>query len=84
MKKILLILLLCSGCYGTYYTTDVNRKVYYPKTTYYWPYVYKPSIAETNYYKPYVYKPKTNVVIKPTKPASKPYKPYKKHSYKKK
>ena len=55
MKKLLLILLLCSGCYGTYYTTDVNRKVYYPKTTYYWPYVYKPSIAETNYYKPYVY-----------------------------
>ena len=84
MKKLLLILLLCSGCYGTYYTTDVNRKVYYPKTTYYWPYVYKPSIAETNYYKPYVYKPKTNVVIKPNKPTNKPYKPYKKHSYKKK
>ena len=84
MKKILLILLLCSGCYGTYYTTDVNRKVYYPKTTYYGPYVYKPSVAEINYYKPYVYKPKTNVVIKPIKPASKPYKPYKKHSYKKK
>ena len=83
MKKILLILLLCSGCYGTYYTTDVNRKIYYPKTTYYGPYIYKPSIAETNYYKPYVYKPKTNTVIKPTKPI-KTYKPYKKHSYKKK
>ena len=84
MKKLLLILLLCSGCYGTYYTTDVNRKVYYPNTTYYKPYVYKPSIAEINYYKPYVYKPKTNVVIKPIKPTSKLYKPYKKHSYKKK
>ena len=79
MKKLLLILLLCSGCYGTYYTTDVNRKIYYPKTTYYKPYVYKPS-----YYKPYVYKPITNVVIKPTKPTNKTYKPYKKHSYKKK
>ena len=79
MKKLLLILLLCSGCYGTYYTTDVNRKVYYPKTTYYKPYVYKPS-----YYKPYVYKPITNVVIKHTKPTNKTYKPYKKHSYKKK
>ena len=83
MKKILLILLLCSGCYGTYYTTDVNRKVYYPNTTYYKPYVYKPSIAEINYYKPYVYKPITNVV-KPIKPTNKTYKPYKKHSYKKK
>ena len=84
MKKLLLILLLCSGCYGTYYTTDVNRKVYYPKTTYYGPYVYKPSVAEINHYKPYVYKPKTNVVIKPIKPTNKTYKPYKKHSYKKK
>jgi len=82
MKKLLLILLLCSGCYGTYYTTDVNRKVYYPNTTYYKPYVYKPSIAEINYYKPYVYKPITNVV-KPIKPI-KTQKPYKKHSYKKK
>ncbi len=83
MKKLLLILLLCSGCYGTYYTTDVNRKVYYPNTTYYKPYVYKPSIAEINYYKPYVYKPTTNVVVKPIKPV-KIQKPYKKHSYKKK
>ena len=82
MKKLLLILLLCSGCYGTYYTTDVNRKVYYPNTTYYKPYVYKPSIAEINYYKPYVYKPITNVV-KPIKHI-KTQKPYKKHSYKKK
>ena len=52
MKKLLLILLLCSGCYGTYYTTDVKRRVYYPKPT---------------YYKPYVYKPITTVVIKPNK-----------------
>ena len=88
MKKILLILLLCSGCYGTYYTTDVNRKVYYPKTTYYGPYVYKPSVAEVNYYKPYVYKP-TTTVVKPNKTnnpkkPSKTYKPYKKPYYKKK
>jgi len=79
MKKLLLILLLCSGCYGTYYTTDVNRKVYYPKTTYYKPYVYKP----------YVYKPTTTVVIKPNKiygpkKPNKTYKPYKKPRYKKK
>ena len=52
MKKLLLILLLCSGCYGTYYTTDVKRKVYYPKPI---------------YYKPYIYKPTTTVVIKPNK-----------------
>ncbi len=89
MKKLLLILLLCSGCYGTYYTTDVNRKVYYPKTTYYGPYVYKPSVAEVNYYKPYVYKPTTTVVVKPNKTnnpkkPSKTYKPYKKPYYKKK
>ena len=82
MKKLLLILLLCSGCYGTYYTTDVNRKVYYPNTTYYKPYVYKPSIAEINYYKPHVYKP-TTVVVKPNK-IHRTQKPYKKHSYKKK
>ena len=89
MKKLLLILLICSGCYGTYYTTDVNRKVYYPNTTYYKPYVYKPSIAEINYYKPHFYKPTTTVVVKPTKihspkKHSKTYKPYKKPHYKKK
>ena len=74
MKKLLLILLLCSGCYGTYYTTDVNRRVYYPKPP---------------YYKPYVYKPITTVVIKPNKiygpkKPNKTYKPYKKPRYKKK
>ena len=74
MKKLLLILLLCSGCYGTYYTTDVNRIVYYPKPT---------------YYKPYVYKPITTVVIKPNKihgpkKPNKTYKPYKKPRFKKK
>ena len=79
MKKLLLILLLCSGCYGTYYTTDINRRVYYPKTTYYKPYVYKP----------YVYKPITTVVINPNKihgpkKPNKTYKPYKKPRYKKK
>ena len=73
MKKLLLVLLLCSGCYGTYYTTDVKR-VYYPKPV---------------YYKPYVYKPTTTVVIKPNKIYSpkkpnKTYKPYKKPHYKKK
>ena len=74
MKKLILILLLCSGCYGTYYTTDVNRRIYYPKPT---------------YYKPYVYKPITTVVIKPNKiygpkKPNKIYKPYKKPHYKKK
>ena len=74
MKKLLLILLLCSGCYGTYYTTAVNRRVYYPKPT---------------YYKPYIYKPITTVVIKPNKTygpkkPNKTYKPYKKPRYKKK
>ena len=74
MKKLLLVLLLCSGCYGTYYTTDVNRRIYYPKPT---------------YYKPYVYKPITTVVIKPNKiygpkKPNKIYKPYKKPHYKKK
>ena len=77
MKKLLLILLLCSGCYGTYYTTDVNRRVYYPKPT---------------YYKPYVYKPITTVVIKPNKihipkkpnKFRKPIKQYNKPRYKKK
>ena len=74
MKKLLLILLLCSGCYGTYYTTDVNRRVYYPKPT---------------YYKPYIYKPTANIVIRPNKvyPTKKPnkiHKPYKKPHYKKK
>ena len=73
MKKLLLVLLLCSGCYGTYYTADVKR-VYYPKPV---------------YYKPYVYKPTTTVVIKPNKIYSpkkpnKTYKPYKKPHYKKK
>ena len=63
MKKLLLILLLCSGCYGTYYTTDLNRRVYYPKPT---------------YYTPYVYKPITTVVIKPNKP-HKPHKPHGHH-----
>ena len=74
MKKLLLILLLCSGCYGTYYTTDVKRKVYYPKPI---------------YYKPYVYKPITTVITKPNKihgpkKPNKTYKPYKKPRYKKK
>ena len=74
MKKLLLILLLCSGCYGTYYTTDVKRRVYYPKPT---------------YYKPYVYRPTTTVIIKPNKihvpkKPNKTYKPYKKPHYKKK
>ena len=74
MKKLLLILLLCSGCYGTYYTTDVKRRVYYPKPT---------------YYKPYVYRPTTTVIIKPNKihgpkKPNKTYKPYKKPRYKKK
>ena len=74
MKKLLIILLLCSGCYGTYYTADVNRRVYYPKPT---------------YYKPYVYKPTTTVVIKPNKvygpkKPNKIHKPYKKPRYKKK
>ena len=76
MKKLLLILLLCSVCYGTYYTTDVNRRVYYPKPT---------------YYKPYVYKPITTVVIKPNKihvpkpnKFRKPIKQYNKPRYKKK
>ena len=74
MKKLLLILLLCSGCYGTYYTTDINRRVYYPKPT---------------YYTPYVYKPITTVVIKPNKPHKprKPHghhKPHKKPHFKKK
>ena len=73
MKKLLLILLLCSGCYGTYYTKDVKR-LYYPKSV---------------YYKPYVYKPTTTVVIKPNKiygpkKPNKTYKPYKKPRYKKK
>mgnify|MGYP003136435237 FL=1 len=73
MKKLLLVLLLCSGCYGTYYTTDVKR-VYYSKPV---------------YYKPYVYKPTTTVVIKPNKiygpkKPNKTYKPYKKPHYKKK
>ena len=73
MKKLLLVLLLCSGCYGTYYTTDVKR-VYYPKPV---------------YYKPYVYKPTTTVVTKPNKihgpkKPNKTYKPYKKPHYKKK
>ena len=73
MKKLLLVLLLCSGCYGTYYTTDVKR-VYYPKPV---------------YYKTYVYKPTTNVVIKHnkiygSKKPVRPYKPYKKPHYKKK
>ena len=73
MKKLLLVLLLCSGCYGTYYTTDVKR-VYYPKPV---------------YYNPYVNKPTTTVVIKPNKIYSpkkpnKTYKPYKKPHYKKK
>ena len=63
MKKLLLILLLCSGCYGTYYTTDLNRRVYYPKPT---------------YYTPYVYKPITTVVIKPNK-SHKPHKPHGHH-----
>ena len=67
-------MLLCSGCYGTYYTTDVNRRIYYPKPT---------------YYKPYVYKPVTTVVIKPNKiygpkKPNKTHKPYKKPRYKKK
>ena len=74
MKKLLLVLLLCSGCYGTYYTADVNRRVYYPKPV---------------YYKPYIYKPATTVVIKPNKiygpkKPNKTYKPYKKPRYKKK
>ena len=74
MKKLLLILLLCSGCYGTYYTTDINRRIYYPKPV---------------YYKPYVYKPTTTVVIKPNKvyapkKPNKMHKPYKKPRYKKK
>ena len=73
MKKLLLVLLLCSGCYGTYYTTDVKR-VYYPKPI---------------YYKPYVYKPTTTVVTQPNKihgpkKPNKTYKPYKKPHYKKK
>ena len=63
MKKLILILLLCSGCYGTYYTTDANRRVYYPKPT---------------YYTPYIYKPITTVVIKPNKP-HKPHKPHGHH-----
>ena len=63
MKKLLLILLLCSGCYGTYYTTDINRRVYYPKPT---------------YYTPYIYKPITTVVIKPNK-SHKPHKPHGHH-----
>ena len=63
MKKLLLILLLCSGCYGTYYTTDLNRRVYYPKPT---------------YYTPYIYKPITTVVIKPNK-SHKPHKPHGHH-----
>ena len=63
MKKLILILLLCSGCYGTYYTTDVNRRVYYPKPT---------------YYTPYIYKPITTVVIKPNK-SHKPHKPHGHH-----
>ena len=74
MKKLLLILLLCSGCYGTYYATDVNRRIYYSKPT---------------YYKPYIYKPITTVVIKPNKiygpkKPNKTHKPYKKPRYKKK
>ena len=77
MKKLLLILLLCSGCYGTYYTTDVNRRIYYPKPT---------------YYKPYIYKPITTVVIKPNKvhipkkpnKFRKPIKQHNKPRYKKK
>ena len=73
MKKLLLILLLCSGCYGTYYTTDVKR-VYYPKPV---------------YYKPYVYRPITTVIMKPNKihgpkKPNKTYKPYKKPRFKKK
>ena len=63
MKKLLLILLLCSGCYGTYYTTDLNRRIYYPKPT---------------YYTPYIYKPITTVVIKPNK-SHKPHKPHGHH-----
>ena len=65
MKKLLLILLLCSGCYGTYYTTDINRRVYYPKPT---------------YYTPYVYKPITTVIIKPNKVHG-PHKPHKPHGH---
>ena len=68
MKKLILILLLCSGCYGTYYTTDANRRVYYPKTNYYTPYIYKP----------YVHRPTTNVFIKPNK-IHRPHKPHKPH-----
>ena len=73
MKKLLLILLLCSGCYGTYYTTDVKR-VYYPKPV---------------YYKPYVYRPTTTVIIKPnkihgSKKPNKTHNPYKKPRFKKK
>ena len=73
MKKLLLILLLCSGCYGTYYTTDVKR-VYYPKPV---------------YYKPYVYRPTTTVIIKPNKiyglkKPNKTHKLYKKPRFKKK
>ena len=63
MKKLLLILLLCSGCYGTYYSTDLNRRVFYPKPT---------------YYTPYIYKPITTVVIKPNK-SHKPHKPHGHH-----
>ena len=72
MKKLLLILLLCSGCYGTYYTTDVNRKVYYPK-----PHVYKPITTV-------VIKPnKTHIPKKPNK-FRKPIKQYNKPCCKKK
>ena len=55
--------MLCSGCYGTYYTTDLNRRIYYPKPT---------------YYTPYIYKPITTVVIKPNK-SHKPHKPHGHH-----
>ena len=70
MKKLLLILLLCSGCYGTYYTTDINRKTYYPRTHYYNPYnIYRPTntfvIRPT---KPVIIKPKKPIGIKPKKP----------------
>ena len=74
MKKLLLILLHCSGCYGTYYTTDINRRVYYPKPTYYKPYVYRPITTvvikpnKTYIPKPIVTKPKKPTGIKPKKP----------------
>ena len=68
MKKLLLILLLCSGCYGTYYTTDVNRRVYYPKPTYYTPYVHKPIATVVIKPKPVFVKPKKPIGIKPRKP----------------